>query len=121
MTVLFNNCGNRQHARLFPSVAFFDLYNRPPHAGLAKGLIPGTECLVASKVDDATVRFTWFRFTHERIETPKGEEEPVRVFYGEELRSQTMPKAEAAGKEPFAAFFDRRGHFKQQSVVRIER
>lgn len=118
MTVLLNNCANREHARLFPSVAFFDLYNRPPHAGLAEGLAPDTECMVASKVDDLTVRFTWYRFTHERIETAKGESEAVRVFYGEELRSVTMPKAEAAATEPFAAFFDKRGHFKQQSVVR---
>jgi len=118
VTILFNNCANRDHRGLFPSVPFFDLYNRPPHAGLAEGLAPGTECLVATKVDDATVRFTWFRFSHDRIEVPKDETECVRVFYGEELRSVTMSKAEAAGTDPFVAFFNSLGHFKQQSIVR---
>ncbi|HEY3967296.1 MAG TPA: hypothetical protein VGM05_22240 [Planctomycetaceae bacterium] len=40
-----------------------------------------------------------------------------RVFIGKRLRAKTLPKAKAARTKPFAAYFNRNGHFKGRSVI----
>lgn len=41
----------------------------------------------------------------------------VRVQFGKRLRSERLPKSEAAKIEPYAVFFNVKGHFKRQSVI----
>jgi hypothetical protein len=42
----------------------------------------------------------------------------VRVFFGEWLGSETLPRAEAIATEPYAQFFNVNGHFKRPSAIR---
>jgi hypothetical protein len=115
MPVFFNNCEGRDHATLYGPGAFYDLETTGTHAQLAKDLQQGTECVVATQSANKQVTFRWFSFFREDV-LPAEDRSPTRVFFGQELRSETMSKAAAAATEAYAAFFDVNGNFKQQSV-----
>ena len=117
MAVLFNNCRGRDHAGRYGSGAFFDLDVVGPQAEMATGLQPGDQCVVASAASGDRVEFDWYAFTHERVvDSPDQPGASARVQFGTWLRSEKLPKAVAVASDPYAAFFNVNGHFKQRSV-----
>ena len=114
----FNNCAARQHAVLYAKDAFFDLFQEGMQANMATDLMPEDECVVATPTQDGDIEFTWFSFAYERImEMPDKPGTEVRVQFGKQLRSERLPKSEAAKTEPYSIFFNINGHFKRRSVI----
>lgn len=118
----FNNCRARNHAVLYPAGAFYDLYRFGRQANMATGLRPGDECVVATPAEGGDIDFTWFSFTHEGImEMPDEPGTKVRVQFGKRIRSEYLPKAEAARSDLYSVFFNVKGHFKRPSVIQPRR
>ena len=115
MTVYFNNCRNREHAKIYKSAeAFFDLYSSDALAQLSKG----DRCIVASYVDrrKQDVAMREYVFTHE-VSTINEERRQVRVFCGIEISCKYLPKTEAAASSEYRRYFNVVGAFRQRSVV----
>jgi hypothetical protein len=86
---------------------------------MATDLSPGDECIVATPTENGDIKFTWFSFTNERImEMPDEPGSKVRVQFGEQIRSECLPKSKAASTGPYSAFFNIKGHFKRPSVIK---
>ena len=114
----FNNCCARNHAKLYPPGAFYDLYLFGRQANMATDISPGDECVVATPVEGGDIEFKWFSFTHERImEMPDEPGTKVRVQFGKRIRSECRPKAEAARSGLYSIFFNVNGHFKRLAVI----
>ena len=100
MCFFFNNCHARNHAVLYPAGAFYDLYQVGRQANMATNLRPGDECVVATPAEGEDIDFSWFSFTHERVmHMPDEPGTRVWVLFGKLIRSDHLPKAEAAGRE----------------------
>lgn len=117
--VYFNNCKNRPHERLFGAGAFYDLNVTSIQASQAVGLAVGQECAVATMAPDNLVTFTWYSFHRKRRLRERGNEDSTlyRVFFGDLLLAETFSKEVAAAHPRYRAFFNVRGHFKQQSTI----
>jgi hypothetical protein len=126
MYYYLNNCRNIDHVKLYGGNAFFDLWANGRDDDFAKELRPGDTCLVASyhgmqkhKHERSSVTMARFRFTGLRrvhsLEAPGG---IVWVLDGTLERREVMPKSGATKHDLYARFFDKRGHFKQVSVLR---
>jgi hypothetical protein len=117
--VHFNNCKNRPHERLFGAGAFYDLNVTGIQASQAVGLQVGQECVVATTAPDSRVTFTWYSFLRERQlrESGSADRTKYRVFFGDPLLAETFSKETAAAHPRYRAFFNVRGHFKQQSTM----
>ncbi len=119
MTVFFNNCRGRDHARLFGPTAFYDLNTTGLQAKMATNLTAGQECVVASYDDIGRVVFNWYVLSKETVEPdPDEPQTKVRVFRGKLLKSEQMSKGKAAKTKPYSVFFNVRGDFKRPSVVK---
>ena len=115
--VLMNNCRRRNHVWHFGPGAFFDLLREGKQREMANEIHDGNECIVATQDGHRkNVEFAWFKVSHRKSMVDK---KGVRcfVFFGEQSKSETMPKAKAAKATLYSAFFDKRGHFKQISIV----
>jgi len=111
-----NNAQRRNHARLYPERAFYDLYKTGKHARMATDLKAGDECVVATPAENGYVEFATYIFAFERkSEIPDEPGKEGRIFFGREVCSEFLSKDEAIRRYP--TFFDVRGHFKQQSVI----
>lgn len=119
MVILFNNCRSRPHAQKYREGAFFDLDTADRHGHLVDALAPGTPCVVASHGERGMLIFDWFSFTHEELLNDE-DGFPTRVFFGEPLRTETIPKSAICSTQPYAVLFTKNGHFKQLSVRRHE-
>lgn len=116
MPVFFNNCRGRKHSELYKDGAFYDLNLTGHHATLATGLGKEDKCVVATPDSSYIIDFSWFVFSHEQV-LPDERGINCRVFFGEWLRSEKLPKIKAAETEPYSIFFNVNGHFKRQSVI----
>ncbi len=117
MIVLFNNCHGRRHAELFGSGAFYDLGMKDSHRRQLPGILPGTECIVVGVERAGDVEFQHYSFSREEPR-PEGQR-TVRVFFGDLIRSEILPKGEACTREPYAHFFDKNGKLKRLSALRV--
>jgi len=116
---LFNNCRNRPYAELYPEGVFFDLRQDNRQANMATDLSTGDECIVATPVENGDIKFDWFSFTHEKImDAPDEPRVKVRVLFGEWVRSERLPKSEAARTAPYSLLFNVNGHFKRISAIK---
>jgi 5-methylcytosine-specific restriction endonuclease McrA len=117
--IYFNNCKNRDHKGLFGRGAFYDLNLTGIQATQAVGLQPGQECVVATTAPDNRVIFTWYSFLRERRLRERGSADRTlcRVFFGDPLLAETFSKEDAATNPRYRAFFNVKGHFKQQSTI----
>lgn len=122
--ILFNDCWRRNYAAIYQGEdAFYDLGAEGFQSALATDLVVGEECVVASYKDltkqgRKIVVFRWFKFSQViRLEDDDGDLN--RVFCGGFLREESLLKTEAAKQPPYAHFFNCKGHFKQQSVIRL--
>jgi hypothetical protein len=117
--VYFNNCKNRPHERLFGPRAFYDLSVTGIQASQAVGLPVGQECVVTTTAPDNHVTLTWYSFLRERRLRERDSEDRTlyRVFFGDALHAETLSKDAAAVHPRYRAFFNARGHFKQQSTI----
>ena len=119
--MLFNNARSRPHAYLYGVGAFYDLGLSGRQATMATDLTPGQHCCVATPMEGDTIEFAWYRFSHEwQMPDPDETTSLVRVFYGERLGAQTLPRHEATANPHYASFFDINGNFKRQSAIRPE-
>lgn len=117
MTVYFNNCRCRDHARLFGSTAFYDLNTTGLQAKMATDLSPGQECVVASYDENRSIVFDWYILAKESLEPdPDNPKIKVRVFRGKPIKSERLSKRKAAKTKPYSVFFNARGDFKRPSV-----
>jgi hypothetical protein len=118
-----NNCRNLDHLALYGGNAFYDLWAKGRDDEFARELQPGDTCLVASyygaqKHDKGKVAFARFRFTGRR-KVPSAEAPgAIWVLDGVLEQREILPKSEAAKHPLYSRFFDKRGHFKQASVLR---
>ena len=123
-----NNCQNYNHGRAYLKVcsdAFFDLYTTGRDKKHIPGFQLGDDCIVATKLKKVkspdnevqeVVAFTRYRLDR----TLKGmylDKIETLVFCGPQIARQTMTKAEAAQSSQFSFFFNKKGHFKQLSVL----
>ena len=117
--VYFNNCKNRPHERLFGPGAFYDLNVTGVQASQAAGLPVGQACVVATTAPDHRVTFTWYSFLRERrlVERDSDDRTLFRVFFGDAQHAETLSKEAAVAHLRYRAFFNIRGHFKQQSTI----
>jgi hypothetical protein len=112
-----NNCRRRDHVRHFGPGAFFDLLREGKQAEMATDISTGAVCVVATQdLHRKIVTFAWFKLSHEKNMVDKGGV-PCRVFFGEQTKSEAMPKKKAAKTPLYSVYFNKRGHFKQLSVV----
>ena len=116
MPVFFNNYRGRKHSELYGDEAFYDLNLTGRHATMATNLRKRDKCVVATADSSNVVEFSWFAFSHELV-LPDERGIDCRVFFGELLRSEKLPKTEASETEPYSIFFNVNGHFKRQSVI----
>ena len=113
----FNNCRCRDYADIYGIAdAFYDLQLTGWQGDLATTFRPGETCIVATTEKGRQVRFTRRRLTHIEIR-PDENGIPERVFCGPALESETLSKNDAAREGLYSIFFNRKGHFKQQSVL----
>jgi hypothetical protein len=116
--MLFNNCHSRPHADLFGPTAFYDLMTSGKQAAMATDLQPGQHCCVATPTENGDIEFGWFCFSHERcMRDPNDPNTTVRVFFGDWLGSETLPRAGAIEAESYTHFFNVNGHFKRPSAI----
>ena len=118
MRFYFNNCRSFDHAAAYGCDAFYDLYLTGQQANMATNITPGDECIVASAAPNGEVVFGWFTFSQEKtLPIPDDPDTFARVLFGRWIRSETLPKAEAAKAAPYMVFFNINGHFKRPSVI----
>lgn len=118
MTLLFNNCRNRNHPLIYVDpAAFFDVQPTGPQTDTCAHLQPGDVCIVAAYASGTSgpVKLTRWKYTHQSVR-PDNQGELLRVFYGEQIDSKIMPKADAAASPEYTGLFNKLGHFKQISV-----
>jgi len=124
MRFYLNNAIARNHARLYPVGAFFDLHKTGRQGKMARDLQVGDECVVATPIARGDIEFSWFRFSHEReLDIPDEPGGKGRVLFGTPMEPperlpKRLPKAIAAEAEPYSVFFNTKGHFKRWSVIR---
>jgi hypothetical protein len=107
-----NNCDGKDHAELYGTDAFFDLYIDDSQP---KKLVPGQECLVATRTKDGQVTFYWFSFSRRSknvFEGPNGKVRDCKVFHGY-LTKKLGPYSQAKAASVVPAFFTKNGEFKQ--------
>jgi hypothetical protein len=112
----FNNCLQREHARIFGSGAFYDLNTTGFQSPLAKNLSVGEHCIVATPVKGGQIEFGWWLFSKETIK-PDDDGKPCRVLFGTPSKSETLSKGDAARDGQYSIFFNKKGDFKRQSVL----
>ena len=114
--VYFNNCKGRDHVGIFGHGAFFDLDVTGSQSKQALDLPVGQECVVASYTDSGRIAFDWYALAREAT-LPDDIGNPCRVFFGDLLSTEMLPKPKAAGSKRYSAFFNVNGHFKRPSVI----
>ncbi len=119
MLYFLNNCQNLDHAGRYGGDAIFDLWARGFEDKIVSELRPGDTCLVASrkgkdKVVISRCAFTGVREAFDTTDTNR----KIWVLDGTRKRSEVLPKADAARHAVYSRFFNKLGHFKQQSVMR---
>ncbi len=112
----FNNCQNRDHAKLFGADAFYDLSTSGVQASAIHDIQPQDYCWVASQEDGENITFSLYKFTGSRFALDS-EGNSCRVLCGAFQRKESMPKTEASGNKYYSPFFDKNGNFKRQSVL----
>lgn len=113
--VYFNNCKGRRHSELFGTEAFFDLNAQGNQAMMAVGLPVGQRCVVASYGQQKAIQFDWHILRREVIRKDL-DEKLVRVFFGEQVGTEAMTKAQVAKSARYRAFFDKNGNFRRPAV-----
>jgi hypothetical protein len=116
LLICFNNSGGKNHAYLYGKNAFFDLWPTDRQASNARDLNPGQTCIVAKPESNGDVSFSWFEFSHREDGRYDGRD--CWVFYGDFKKRYRCQKAVAARTEPYSIFFNVKGGFKRQSVLR---
>ena len=118
MALLLNNCRRRNHAKLYGPNAFYDLDLAGRQAGMAIDVAAGDACVVAAPANgDNVIEFSWFRFSNEE-RRPDEHGVEVRVLFGVFVGSEQLDRTTATETEPYSRFFNVKGDFKQQSVIR---
>jgi hypothetical protein len=123
LTFFFNNCHGREHARLFGSGAFFDLWTTSESQAIQaekvnRRLRTGDECIVATRATDGQMVFTSYSFVHATDKpNPDDHGMPTIVFFGTAGTSETLSKGDAAQHLIYSAFFVKNGNFKRRSVI----
>ncbi|MFN7949197.1 MAG: hypothetical protein U0Z53_27835 [Blastocatellia bacterium] len=112
---LFNNCRNRRHTAMYGSGAFYDLNITGRQSILAKDLLFGETCIVASLDGTGDISFDWYKFSREVVK-PDDTGTPCRAFFGEHFKTETLSRSEAMRDGVYSGFFDKNGHFKRLSV-----
>ena len=117
--MIFNNCRNRDYAPIFGPDAFYDIDLRHRNIRLADELQPGDTCVVASYASESKtlVRLSWYTLTGKTTD-PDEKGAPTRVFRGLLLKTETMPKADAAADSRYRNIFTVKGAFKFEQAVR---
>lgn len=111
-----NNCGNRDYEKHYhDKSAFYDLYTEGRQAARGNDIREGDLCVVASSRPFAMVTFKWYKFSNIQIKNDE-EGRSCRVFTGSFLKEEEMSKVDAANHKDFQRFFNKLGHFRQQSV-----
>lgn len=117
MVVYLNNCRGFDHADVYGTGAFYDLYSAGnKHSDKANNICVGQECIVASKTKDNNIVFSWYKFIREDSMIDE-ENKSVRVFFGDFIKSDNYSKRDAAKSALYSPFFDKNGNFKRQSVI----
>ena len=117
--VFFNNCKCRDHVKLYGAGAFFDLDADGHQGNLALNLPVGQRCVVASYEDDGRVMFKWFLLSEEKLMSDENDGKS-RVFIGKLINKKVLTKDAAAKSPCYSTLFNRRGQFKQVSVIEGE-
>lgn len=117
--MIFNNCRNRDYVPIFGPDAFYDIDLRHRNIRLADELQPGDTCVVASYAGEskAHVRLSWYTLAVKTTD-PDENGAPTRVFRGPLLKTETMPKADAAADSRYRNIFTVKGAFKFEQAVR---
>ena len=124
MFYLLNNCRNLNHADLYGGNAFFDLWVGGREEEIAKELHPGDTCWVASyrglnKTGRTEVVLAKYKFTRtRRAPSPEAPYRMIWVLDGDLEQRQVLAKSKACEHVPCSRLFNKRGQFKQVSVVR---
>ncbi len=111
-----NNCKNRNHSKIYGPDAFYDLDTSGPQAQKQFIFRPGDWCIVASEPTPGVIRFAWYKFTSSRLAADEKQQQ-VRVLCGAFEKEELVPRAEAPSNKYYAAFFNKKGDFKQVSVI----
>jgi hypothetical protein len=126
MVVLLNNCNNNPHAELYGEQAFFDLWSGGREDSLVAELRPNDVCWVLSygngkTADKATLLLRRAIYSsHRRMQDPGGSARTIWVLDGRVEEELCRPKTSAATDPLFGLLFNKRGHFKQLSFMRVE-
>jgi len=105
-----NNCEGKDHAQLYGKDAFFDLYTDDPQP---KKLVPGQECLVATRTKDGQITFCWFSFSHRSKNVFASRD--CKVFHGN-LVKKLGPYSIAKAVLVVPVFFTKNGGFKRWKI-----
>jgi hypothetical protein len=118
VTVLMNNCRGYPHAKTYGSGAFFDMGKTGKQAQYDLSMENGQLCVVIRR-DGDNDRLDWWKFTHaiDRLH-PEDGRIPVRVFFGEWVKSVSLTRGGAIKTDPYCHFFDKNGNFKRHSILR---
>jgi hypothetical protein len=111
-----NNCKNRDHAKIYGPDAFYDLDTSGRQAEKQFIFRAGDWCVVANEPTSGIIRFAWYKFTESRLAADEKQYQ-VRVLYGKLEKEESIPKDEAVSHKYYRPFFNKNGHFKQQSVI----
>jgi hypothetical protein len=124
MLYYLNNCQNIDHPALYHGNAFFDLWVTGRDDAIAQELRPGDTCIVAcyagaGRNEKRRVVFATYEFKGiRRVASPDSPARTIWVLDGNLVRSEELPKQDAAQHSLYSRFFNKRGHFKQASVLR---
>ena len=113
-----NNCKGSDHASLYGNPrAFYDLSSDGRQAKRATDLAAGQICIVCStpRTKDV-VTFSWHEYQSQDIDTTR----ETRVFTGNEIASEELPKTDASDHDVYGHFFNIDGNFKRQSVLKTD-
>lgn len=119
MLYYLNNCQNLKHAKIYGAGAIYDLWAKGFEDKIAREMLPGDMCLVASRQDNDNICFSSYLFTHARkVPNPTGRKPEIWVLEGTFEREIVIPRSKAIARAPYSRFFNKRAHFNQWSVVR---
>jgi len=116
-TFYFNNHKRVDHRALYGREdAFFDLGTAGAKADQLADIRVGDTCIVATPAADRQFTFAWFTYAREELLPNK--DALCRVLCGPAVKTQIFLQGDATRQSVYAPFFDKSGHFKQQSVIR---
>lgn len=116
-TFYLNNYKRVDHRALYGlEDAFFDLGTPGAQTDQTADIRVGDTCIVATPAADRQITFAWF--TYAREERLPNNDALCRVLCGPAVKTEVFQQADAARQSVYAPFFDKSGHFKQQSLTR---